>query len=523
MAETALLDETTELGVRPISGSLPAGAPPQSVPEYGEVEAEIAKLDSLSGQADKIDWPRVAKLSTLILRDKSKDLAAATYLCLSLVHARGYAGLARGLNVVAGLLEGFWESLYPARMRARANFLDALDARCARVVAARVPADDEAAAVLASLQVLERLTGRAAEAFSTAKHEPAPAFADLRRALEVHAARAGEAARKAEEEAKRKAEEEARRKGEGLPTGTALPGEAVATARDAQDLLLRTAGFLRQQDRRDPLAFRLPRAVRWEALQQIPANTAGKTGVPPPPSNVRESLALLRKATNWEALLNQAEARFPEAPLWLDLQHHVDAAMGGLGVEFGSARAAVRGELRALLGRLPALRNMRYADGTPFADAGTQGWIEGEVLATEEGSASGTAGSAAPHFVGEARRLFAEGKIPEALKLAQREMTGASARDRFCCRLELAKLCQRGGKERLAVRLLEALDEDVRRYSLEEWDPALSAEVVKLLCLCRSTEAAGKQPTLDTILATNALYARLCRLDLLSALALDGA
>ena len=498
--------EIADLGKQPIPGAAPAGTSARYEPEYEQVGAEISKLDSLHGDAVAIDWSRVTELASEILSHKSKDLAVATYLCLGLFHTRGYAGLAQGIEVVADLLDGFWEGLFPelVRLRGRVNAVIWLGERGGSAVVARRPQANESEALQACSQAVQRLDEVVARRFGP----EGPSLADLRRGLREYLDAREAAARKAEAAAKAVAAPAA------AGTGT------YTTVREAHEVLLRIASFLRQQSAHDPLAFRLPRAVRWGALTQPPpAAPDGKTGIPAVPPQVREPLARVREAANWAALLDQAEARFPEAPLWLDLQYSVDVAMNGLGAEYAGARHAVRQELAAVLERIPRLRELRFADGTPFADAATQTWIESEVLRAPAAAAASPAG-AGLEFIEEARRLFAQGKIPEALTMVQQEMNGVSARERFLARLEVAKLCQGSGRQRLAFRLLEALDQEMTRFSLDEWEPALAVHVLKLLYQCRRAEASAKNP--EAARSADELYRRLCRLDLLSALALEG-
>lgn len=59
------------------------------------------------------DWPAVARLSEQLLRERTKDLRVVNWLTEADALTRGYAGLARGLALAAGLCERHWEPLHP--------------------------------------------------------------------------------------------------------------------------------------------------------------------------------------------------------------------------------------------------------------------------------------------------------------------------------------------------------------------------------------------------------------------------
>jgi hypothetical protein len=86
----------------------------------------------------------------------------------------------------------------------------------------------------------------------------------------------------------------------------------------------------------------------------------------------------------------------------------------------------------------------------------------------------------------------------------------------------MAKLCLEAGNVKLALPQLESLDEEVSQFSLEQWEPELALEVIRTLYQCRRKLIQDiKQSSVEVTTIVNDLYARLCRLDALSALNLD--
>lgn len=59
------------------------------------------------------DWPKVLQLAGDAIINQSKDLQLAGWLCEALAHRHGFVGMSFGIAVIIGLLEEFWDDLYP--------------------------------------------------------------------------------------------------------------------------------------------------------------------------------------------------------------------------------------------------------------------------------------------------------------------------------------------------------------------------------------------------------------------------
>jgi type VI secretion system protein ImpA len=110
----SLLDEL----LKPIPGVNPAGENLRYAPVYDKVK-EARRQDDEAPQGDwarerKIaDWPLTIKLTTEALSKKSKDLQLAAWLTEAMLRKDGIGGLKDGIELLHGLLEGFWDQLYP--------------------------------------------------------------------------------------------------------------------------------------------------------------------------------------------------------------------------------------------------------------------------------------------------------------------------------------------------------------------------------------------------------------------------
>ncbi|HEX5127433.1 MAG TPA: type VI secretion system protein TssA [Rhodocyclaceae bacterium] len=105
----------------PIPGAKPAGEDVSFDPIIDQIkEARRADADYLN-QGDwkseiKIaEWSKVKELATQVLTTQSKDLQVACWLAEALTQLHGFVGARDGFIVIDGLLQNFWEQLYPEK------------------------------------------------------------------------------------------------------------------------------------------------------------------------------------------------------------------------------------------------------------------------------------------------------------------------------------------------------------------------------------------------------------------------
>lgn len=219
-------------------------------------------------------------------------------------------------------------------------------------------------------------------------------------------------------------------------------------------------------------------------------------------------------------LVKVSEERVPEYPLWLDQQRFVAQALEGLGEEYAAAREAVIGDLAGLIRRIPSLLDLRFDNEVPFADDATKAWIRSAVLPSGGGD-GGASQDPRDAVYAEARKLAGKGRWQQALALFQASLDATGPRrERFLWKLAQARLCTDAGKPDLALPQFQALDEEVQRLGLEDWEPPIALLVIKSYLQCWSKlGAVGGVAEADQI---QGLRNRLARLDLVSALELNG-
>jgi type VI secretion system protein ImpA len=111
----ALID--TESLLQPVSPEEPTGTNLEYDPAFAELErAVLGKPEQQMGgtivPGEPPDWNAVEKLAATLLA-RSKDLRVAGHLVRALLHRNGFEGFSEGLTVVHGMLERYWQPLYP--------------------------------------------------------------------------------------------------------------------------------------------------------------------------------------------------------------------------------------------------------------------------------------------------------------------------------------------------------------------------------------------------------------------------
>lgn len=104
--------------LNPIPGENPAGADLRYDPLYDKIkDARREDDDAPQGEWERprkvADWPAVIKLAGDTLATRTKDLQLAAWLTEAMLRREGYAGLGGGLALLRGMLEKFWDQLYP--------------------------------------------------------------------------------------------------------------------------------------------------------------------------------------------------------------------------------------------------------------------------------------------------------------------------------------------------------------------------------------------------------------------------
>lgn len=105
--------------VQPISDLLPSGESLRRGTIYDKIKEARREDDPGLAQGiwktdvKRADWREVEKVALDALQSKSKDLRIAAWLTEAWLNERGFSGAERGLRVIEGLCDRFWDSVYP--------------------------------------------------------------------------------------------------------------------------------------------------------------------------------------------------------------------------------------------------------------------------------------------------------------------------------------------------------------------------------------------------------------------------
>ncbi len=533
--------ELLQLGTEPVSADAPTGIAVRYEPEFEQLQAEMSKLEAVSGAS--IHWDDVVNISSGILADKSKDLLVSCYLCHGLYEKHGYAGLSDGLMILAGLVDTFWENLFPEmkRKRARIGAIEWLVERLGPLVSERKPKAGDQEAIAICKRTLEQLEVMFAEKLG----DQAVSLSDLYRPVRDYDSNFVKQTKKQASDSQASTTDAAsghqkpdtldgQKKESTPPVNQDAGPQTIASERDVnkamrscRETLRNVATFQRSAKISDPLSYRLLRMATWLNVQLpiIKNNLTEVRQIPP------ERLTFIMsqvQAGDHIQIIQAVEDSLFNAPFWLDAHRLTATALESLGHK--EAQQAVIIGLATFLRRFPALLDCKFVGEVPFADDETRQWIDNEVATGGSMSVGSvlvnsieSSEGAAPwlEVSDTANSLAEKGKIKEAIKGFQDGRQQASSRrDRFLWDLYLARFCQGAGHYGVAISLLEFLDDEVNRYQLEDWEPDLSLEIALLMLVCYDKLGIGKL-TPERSQRQQLMLSRVSRLDTAIAIGLQ--
>lgn len=459
---------------RPIEGPEPTGRDTRYEPEHAAIRAELDKLDPAAGSGGVVDWGAVCEASLALLRDQSKDLSLASYLCVGVAMTRGVEGVTPVLVAIAALIREQWATLHPrgrerrrvaaiewALGRLQAHFEGAGPGGASTVeIEAASAALTEVEAALAAACGARVGAAEQLRAVMGRWEAPAAAVESAAEAVESAAAAVVEAA-------------------EAVVASASAPTEASGEARAAEGSLSSVMASLRSLARRmraeDPsraLAYRLLRLGIWLDVEGPLASRNGRTTALPVEARARAAIERAEAGARWQEVVDLAEAASLRAPLALELQRRCHRALAELGPRFAEASRVVGEETLRLVTRERGVLSAIARDGSALVDEATKGWISSLMPASAR---SLTAGEGAE----DEREVGEVGELLE--RLESRLAASSSGRGRAELRLRAASRLGALGSHGSAARVLAPLVVEIERLGLVAWDPGFCGDVAEML------------------------------------------
>lgn len=501
-----------ELAKTSISNESFAGEDVRFSSEYEALESELGKARSMH-ERGQIDWLKICENSENLLRTQSKDLRVSAWLTWALYQRESFQGLLAGLGLLHYLCENHWADVYPGKARTRSAAISWLLPRLEQVLNENVAIKEQLPLFRRLLEHLEGLDAACTRRLGN----DAPLLLPISRRLKNMIRRATDnppepgVVSAAVAQVKQAA------------TQLFTPDAPIDNEKDAHKALraqqegarLLCAWWLKQNVT-DLRALRLNRTLLWLPIDAVPErNMEQITALRGLPADKLKSYQDRYDQAKYADLLVELEASVAKAPFWFDGQRMVWECLQGLDAEMAMREMEIHFAL--LIQRLPGIIELRFHDGTPFADPATRAWISTSVmphLQTDSAPRKVEVADTRPAWelaLEEVQPILRKDGLKAAVQILKQGLQKADGgRARFLWQFALARLCFMAKKYELAKTQLENLDQTLQDSGLNVWEPDLALEVLRLLhgcCELLPQSHAVRDRKED-------IYRRLCHLDL---------
>ncbi|TCV67575.1 type VI secretion system protein TssA [Pseudomonas fluorescens] len=474
------------LAKTPVSKESFAGVDVRFSNEYEALEREVSKAQSMH-ETGHVDWLKVLEASEALLRSQSKDLRVVAWLVWALYQCESFQGLLAGLGLLQHLCRHHWLDIYPLKNRTRAASINWLMPRLEQAFGDDIAIKEQLPMFRHLAEQLEGL-----DAACTAHlGDDAPLLLPLCRRLNTMIQRVTEnlpptgAIGTVVAQVKHVATQL-------LTPGTPIENEKEAhKALRAQQEGARTlCTWWLKQKATDARALRLNRTMLWLAIDVLPERNAEQvTQLRGLPADKLKAYQDRLQQGDYADLLVEIEASLATAPFWFDGQRIAWECLQGLNAELAMCEVEVLFAL--FIQRLPGIIELRWHDGTPFADSATRGWIATQVMPHLQSPSGAPMADVADNHapwelaLEEAEAILRKDGLKPAVQLLRQAMQGAyGTRERFLWQFALARLCFSARKYELTKVQLEVLDQTLRNAGLNIWEPLLELQVLNLLHSC---------------------------------------
>ncbi len=489
--------------LEPIPGDSPAGQDASNDEEYFKLNMEFPKTVP--------DYKNWIELSDLILKEKSKDIKVASWLCFALYRTEQLKGFRNGLELVYQMLKKFGDDLFPKNISHRSKAIQFLNtSRVTKLIERDKVNKSNASEVLRISELINLIVAECEKLMP----ENVPVMQNLQDTISEHVKTAGKALNSpTAQENKSSSPPPAAKRPSSAPPPVREEQPVVKTARAASEdeisiQLRRTISYFYEiiQDsetiERVPesfFAFGLARQLIWSTLA-VPSSEEKITNIEPPNEIIRKLLINWHNENKSDVLIPRVELEFlkdnSEFRYWFDAQRYLVNALENKGGSYAGAANDIKYHLSRLIKRLPELPKLKYSGGEiPFADKDTLTWLDQISVSTTAGSAGGDQGaSAAPVIVDETyeeiNKEYEDAvkdlpkKFEPNLKSMQDRLSAEERmKGKFLRRLNIAKFCYEAKQYNVAKVSLEELNRMIEALKLSEWEPALCTAVWQALYL----------------------------------------
>ncbi len=470
------------LGIEPIAGGQPAGSDVRYEEAFDALQLEIDKLGSPAAR-ETFSWAEVVDLASGILKENSKDILVASYLCVGLIHVNGVEGLDAASKIYDDLIETFWDNLFPPAKRMNGR-VAAIDWWIDKTELALGDAGQLNLSSEISEKIIERLNriGVFLEKNPDFKLTVTKLFTQVK-ALTVKT-NGNEKAAQPQINEKPDSQSEIDKI---VDIDLANAADILKNLNPLFQKIRNASKVVREEKKHNPQSYRWLRFGLWETVKSAPASVGGVTKLPPPAKPLLIRLEGLRAEEEWEELLLSSESALNNAKniFLLDLNWYSAEALLNLGPRFKKAYDIVCHETNLFARRLPGLEELVFADGTAFAGDDTKLWLRNLAGGSETGNDISKLLAENDTIVAtaiqQADKLVKEkADITDAVNYLQDKIKSSfSGKDALLLRLGLVSILIKAKNEKVVIAHLDKIFEDVVTFRLDLWEPDIALVSLK--------------------------------------------
>jgi type VI secretion system protein VasJ len=527
--EELVISEFVQEYLEPISGDSPTGNDAKNEEEYFKLNMEIPKTSP--------DYKICIELADIILKEKSKDIKVAVWLCFALFRTEKIKGLKDGLSIIYHFLNRFENNLFPSNNVHRSKAIQFINSTRFYKLLEREDINSlNASDVIEADNTLSKIIGESKNLFP----ENVPILKAITTVIKSHVDKAKTITSQKKEEKEPKQEEmaadsdttehseetvktdtaqiteEKKKVQQATPASTTSSTRAIKhlSEKDSISQLRQTLTFFfevqedgvkKEKVPDSHFVFGLSRMLQWGKLSSPPA-TDNVTQIEAPNQIIHGKIKEWFESNNWDTLIPRIEINFLKAEsvfrYWFDAQRYLVKALEQKGGKYTLAAEEIKIQLARLLNRVPELHTLKFKDKkTPFANDESILWINDEVMSIL-GKGKSSESVILPPIIGEDYDSINKeyeivcselpGKFEENLAVMQKAIDADVRRKgKFLRRLNFANFCFQAKQFHLAkVNLLE-LKDLIEEYKLANWESALCTAVWQSLYLTNKKLLAG--------------------------------
>lgn len=496
-----------------IPGDSPVGIDATNEEEYFILNMEIPKTTP--------DYKKCIELSAVILKEKSKDIKIATWLCFAMFRTEKIKGYVNGLKIIYHLLKRYENKLYPTNENYRSKALQFLNqSRFYKLIEREKLNSSNAKDYIEADIILKGIVEECAKLFPI----NLPVLKSIIEVIETHVENANDLLAPPKEKKQEPKEQPLPEKRIEVvdnpvseiitpPKEVEKPVQQIVPVKETASQPIKVSsendgviqlrqiltqfyeyqfdGNKKEKVPESYFVFGIARQLQWGKLFHIP-ETDGVTQIEPPNQIMQGNIKKWFETSDWDTLIPRIEINFLKADnafiYWLDVQRFIIKALVQKGGNYTVASEEIKRQLAQLVNRIPDIHKLKFKDKqTPLADDETIRWIFDEVMSTaNQGEVKEQI--IMPPIMGEDYDQInmdykqACSELPRNMETNIASMQKAISADerrkgKFLRRLNLANYCMQAKIFDLAKVHLTELNSLVDEYNIALWEPALCTSV----------------------------------------------